>query len=498
MNANLYVNFKFGPENTAPAVTTGDGEAFSYARIGLEVTQTAHRLRAMGLKRGDRVIMQTEKSVYALICYLACLASGLVYVPVNTAYRSRELEFFLNDTGATAVIAGDEQKKGLAPLVERLGVPHLITLNQDGSGGLFEHGDNPDAAFDPVSVAGDDLAAILYTSGTTGQPKGAMLTHSNLLTNVRALHRAWNWQSDDVLLHVLPIFHVHGLFVACHCAWTAGSPMLLLDRPDAQTIVNNLNRVTVMMGVPTHYTRMLQCESLDKTACSHIRVFISGSAPLLAQVSDDFHRRTGHRIVERYGMTETLMNTSNPVDGPRKAGTVGLPLDQVQCRIVDDHGEVCPSETIGNLLIRGPNVFKGYWGKPEVTREEFTADGFFKSGDLALYDDDGYICIAGRGKDLIISGGYNVYPKEVEQCIDELDQVTESAVIGVPHADFGESVVAVVVAAAGGLEEAAVIDHVRNNIAHFKAPKRVYFVEGLPRNAMGKVQKNLLRETYSN
>jgi malonyl-CoA/methylmalonyl-CoA synthetase len=372
-------------------------------------------------------------------------------------------------------------------------------LEADGSGSLLEASSGL-AGDTPVVPRGpDDLAAILYTSGTTGKPKGAMLTHGNLLSNAQALVELWRFTADDVLLHVLPLFHVHGLFVACHCALLSGAKMIFLDTPDSDAIIDHLPQATVMMGVPTHYTRLLANPRLNRDACDNMRLFVSGSAPLLPQTFEDFRERTGHTILERYGMSETGMNTSNPLHGERIPGTVGQPLPGVTAKIVGEDGNTLPDESVGILQVKGPNVFKGYWRLPEKTAEEFTDDGFFVTGDLAVRHGNGYISIVGRGKDLVISGGYNVYPKEVELCIDEMPGVLETAVIGVPHPDFGEAVTAIVVGAAPGdsPQPDAVIAWVRERLANYKVPKTVHLVDALPRNTMGKVQKKQLREQYS-
>jgi malonyl-CoA/methylmalonyl-CoA synthetase len=383
-------------------------------------------------------------------------------------------------------------------LARPLGLLHVYSLDADGQGTLTEACRPVDGDYDVRDVAPDDTAVLLYTSGTTGRPKGAMLTHANLATNALALHRAWGWRPDDVLLHALPLFHIHGLFVACHCVLLNGTRMILLPKFDVAAVMQSLPRATVFMGVPTFYTRLLANQDFGRETCRHMRLFTSGSAPLLTQTFEEFRARTGHEILERYGMTETGMNTSNPLDGPRRPGTVGRPLPGVSLRIVNDSDETLPTGEVGQIQVKGANVFKGYWRQPEKTAEEFTADGYFRTGDLARLNDDGYVSIVGRAKDLIISGGLNIYPREIESYLDKIDGLLESAVIGVPHPDFGEAVIAVVVRNPEGanLTEAGVITALKNRIAGFKVPKRVFFVPELPRNTMGKVQKNLLRERY--
>lgn len=444
-----------------------------------------------GLTRGDRVIVQVEKSAECLIVYFACLRAGLIYLPLNTAYQRREIEYFVDNAEPSMIIC-DPASAGLYRSLTDCAVE---TLDANGRGSLYDA--VPDATFDTVSCAPDDVAVILYTSGTTGQPKGAMITHRNLESNALALYDAWDWQTSDTMLHALPVFHIHGLFVATHLAVLGSCPLIFLSAFDPDTVIRALPQSTVYMGVPTNYVRLLANPGMNDDVCRNMRLFTSGSAPLLVQTFEAFRSRTGHTIVERYGMTETGMNTSNPLDGPRKPGTVGLPLPGVSARIVDDAGRPVESGTTGNLLIKGENVFKGYWRMPDKTREEFDGAGYFKTGDLAQRDEDGYISIVGRSKDLIISGGLNVYPKEIEAIIDDLPGVVESAVIGVPHADFGEAVTAVVVRDEDAdVDEQAIIDHLKSVVANFKVAKRVHFVDALPRNAMGKVQKNRLREDF--
>jgi malonyl-CoA/methylmalonyl-CoA synthetase len=445
------------------------------------------------------VAVQVEKSPGALFFYLGCLRAGLTYLPLNTAYRDLEVEYFLEDARPGLVVCAPERLAAVRRLADTQRVPHVRTLDAAGEGSVHKEARALEPRYPVEDVSANDVAVILYTSGTTGRPKGAMITHRNLAANALALHKAWGWRPGDVLLHALPIFHIHGLFVACHGALLNASKMLFHPKFDAAAVLRALPQATVFMGVPTYYTRLLADPAFGKEACRNMRLFTCGSAPLLPQTFHEFHERTGHTILERYGMTETGMNTSNPLDGPRLPGTVGPALPGVAVRIVDNAGhDVAPGEA-GELLVKGDNVFKGYWRMPEKTADEFTADGYFHTGDLARMDANGYVSIVGRAKDLIISGGFNVYPKEIESYIDKLPGVAESAVVGVPHPDFGEAVVAVVVRTAGdtAVNEAGVIAALKDRIAGFKVPKRVFLVNELPRNTMGKVQKNLLREQHA-
>ena len=459
--------------------------------------QAANALTTLGVRPGDRVAMQAEKSLMALALYLACLRAGAVFLPLNTAYTAVEMEYFVLDATPRVMVVDPTAEAALRPVAENHGATFL-TLDASGEGSFAKQVRASSPAFGTVPRAEEDLAVILYTSGTTGRPKGAMLTHRNLLSNADALVETWRFTEQDVLLHALPIYHTHGLFVATNVVLRTGGAMIFLPRFDVDQIISHLPRATAMMGVPTFYTRLLGDPRLDRELARHMRVFISGSAPLLAETHRAFEARTGHRIIERYGMTETSMNTSNPYEGERRAGAVGFPLPGVEARITDpETGTGLPRSEIGMLEVRGPNVFRGYWGMPEKTKEEFRPDGFFITGDLARTDPDGYIHIVGRARDLVISGGFNVYPKEVEIEIDALDGIIESAVFGIHHPDFGEGVVAVAVRAPGSsISEAEVIAALADRLAKFKQPKRVLFVKELPRNAMGKVQKNLLRDRY--
>jgi malonyl-CoA/methylmalonyl-CoA synthetase len=499
MSENLYTLIRSSIADPAKIfIETGDGRKFSYADTFALAERMAGMLVGLGVQPGDRVAVQVDKSAEALILYLGVVAAGGVYLPLNVGYTLTELEYFIGDAEPRVVVCRPTAEKDLAPLATRLGVAHVLTLGGNGEGSLMDKAKAMPAGFAAVPRAADDLAAILYTSGTTGRSKGAMLTHHNLYSNAATLKDYWRFTSDDVLLHALPIFHTHGLFVASNVTLLAGASMIFLSKFDGDEVMKLLPRATSMMGVPTFYVRLLQSPALTKDAVKHIRLFVSGSAPLLADTHKEWEARTGHRILERYGMTETNMNTSNPYDGDRVAGTVGFPLPGVSVRITDpETGKPLAQGEIGMIEVKGPNVFKGYWRMPEKTAAEFRTDGFFITGDLGKIDERGYVHIVGRGKDLIITGGYNVYPKEVETEIDAMLGVIESAVIGVDHPDFGEGVTAVVVAGKDHtLDEAGVLKLLDGRLAKFKLPKRVFFVDDLPRNTMGKVQKNLLREQY--
>ncbi len=455
-------------------------------------------LAASGVQPGDRVAVQVEKSWQALALYLACLRAGAVFLPLNTAYTPVEIAYFLGDAEPALFVCRPESRDTLAPVARRAGVQRVETLGGAGAGSLLERAGSAPADFATVARGDDDLAAILYTSGTTGRSKGAMLTHENLRSNAQALVDAWRFTGDDVLIHALPIFHTHGLFVATNVVLLAGASMIFMARFDTHAVLTAMARASVLMGVPTFYTRLADHPGLTRETAGPMRLFVSGSAPLLAETHRRFFERTGHTILERYGMTETNMITSNPYDGERRPGAVGFPLPGVSLRIADpDTAEPLPAGEIGVIEVKGPNVFKGYWRMPDKTAAEFRADGFFITGDLGLIDPQGYVHIVGRGKDLVISGGYNVYPKEVEAEIDALPGVLESAVIGLPHPDLGEGVTAIVVREAGAeASERAILAAIDGRLAKFKQPKRVLFVDALPRNSMGKVQKNALRDTY--
>ncbi|MGQ7793275.1 malonate--CoA ligase [Faunimonas sp. B44] len=499
MSDNLFTRLTRNiPDPEKTFIVTADGAQISYGDMLAATARAANALRAMGVGKGDRVAVQTEKSVEALFAYFGAVRAGAVYLPLNTAYTPAEIDYFLRDAEPAVFVCDPGRLAALAPIAEGAGVARVVTLGPDGKGTLTDAVEAAPAAFADVEAACDELAAILYTSGTTGRSKGAMLTHENLYSNAEALVETWRFSAGDVLLHALPIFHTHGLFVASNTLLLAGGSMIYLPRFDLEKVVALLPRATAMMGVPTFYSRLLSRPDFDRDLVRHMRLFISGSAPLSAEVHKEFFERTGHAILERYGMTETGMNTSNPYDGERRPGTVGFPLPGVELRIADpDTGAVLPQGSVGVIEVRGPNVFKGYWRNPEKTKEEFRDDGFFVTGDLALVDPDGYVTIVGRAKDLIISGGFNVYPAEVEAALDAVPGIAESAVIGVPHRDFGEGVTGVVAARPGAaLDEKAIQTQLGAVLAKFKVPKRVLIVDALPRNAMGKIQKNTLRDSY--
>jgi malonyl-CoA/methylmalonyl-CoA synthetase len=480
------------------AIETPQGERYSYADLVALTGRLANALVARRVKPGDRVAVQVEKSVPGLALYLACARAGAVYLPLNTAYTLAELEYFVGDAEPALVVCDPAKRDGVAKIAAGFHAA-IDTLDAQGRGPLMELAASQPDTFATIERSPDDLAAILYTSGTTGRSKGAMITHGNLLSNALTLKDYWRFTKDDVLLHALPIFHVHGLFVASNVALVSGASMIFLPKFDPGEILRFLPRATALMGVPTFYVRLLQHPGLSRETTSHMRLFVSGSAPLLAETHREWKARTGHDILERYGMTETGMNTSNPYDGERVPGAVGFPLPGVTMRVANpDTGELLPTNEIGMLEVKGPNVFKGYWRMPEKTEAEFRKDGFFITGDLGKIDERGYVHIVGRGKDLIITGGYNVYPKEIESEIDAIPGVVESAVIGVAHPDFGEGVTAVVVPEKNAkLDEPQVLAAIEGRLAKFKLPKRVIFVDDLPRNTMGKVQKNVLRDTYA-
>ncbi|MBR0844831.1 malonyl-CoA synthase [Bradyrhizobium liaoningense] len=497
-NANLFSRlFDSLDDPKRLAIETHDGAHISYGDLIARAGQMANVLVARGVKPGDRVAVQVEKSVANIVLYLATVRAGAVYLPLNTAYTLNELDYFIGDAEPSLVVCDPSKAEGLAPIAAKVKAK-VETLGPDGKGSLTEAADKASREFATVTRAGDDLAAILYTSGTTGRSKGAMLTHDNLASNSLSLVGYWRFTDKDVLIHALPIYHTHGLFVATNVTLFARASMIFLPKLDPDLMIKLMARATVLMGVPTFYTRLLQNPALSHETTRHMRLFISGSAPLLAETHREWSARTGHAVLERYGMTETNMNTSNPYGGERVPGAVGFPLPGVAVRVTDpDTGKELPREEIGMIEVKGPNVFKGYWRMPEKTKAEFRPDGFFITGDLGKIDGKGYVHILGRGKDLVISGGFNVYPKEIESEIDAMPGVVESAVIGVPHADFGEGVTAVLVCNKGaGVTEAAVLKALDGRLAKFKMPKRVFVVDELPRNTMGKVQKNVLRDTY--
>ncbi len=498
MSANLFTQFFAAREGSAhPFIERPDGGALTYRDTAEATARLAHRLVQLGVKPGDRVAAQIERSVEAIHLYLACLRVGGVYLPLNTAYTLPELEYFVGDAQPALVVCSPERREAVTRFPGA--VPAVATLDANGEGSLMEGVGRLPTRFDDVARAEDDLAAILYTSGTTGRSKGAMLTHGNLASNARALATTWRYTADDRLIHALPLFHTHGLFVAVNVTLCAGASIILLPKFDPERVIGLFARSTVLMGVPTFYTRLLQHPRLDRESARPMRLFISGSAPLTAETHDEWSARSGHAILERYGMTETNMNTSNPYDGARKPGAVGLPLPGVEIRIADAQtGRALAGGEAGEIEIRGPNVFKGYWRMPEKTAAEFRTDGFFRSGDVGLIDPDGYLHIVGRAKDLIITGGYNVYPREIEDEIGQIPGIVESAVVGLPDKDFGESVAAVIIRSA---PPQVTVEQVRAaleaRLARYKLPKRIVFARSLPRNAMGKVQKNLIREALA-
>ena len=497
-NANLFSRlFDRLDDPNRLAIETHDGERISYGELIARAGQFANVLVERGVKPGDRVAVQVEKSVPNLVLYLATVRAGAVYLPLNTAYTLNELTYFITDAEPSLVVCDPAKADGIKPIAAKVGAK-VETLDSHGQGSLADAAAKASPTFETVPRGNDDLAAILYTSGTTGRSKGAMLSHDNLASNSLTLVDYWRFTDKDVLIHALPIYHTHGLFVASNVTLFARASMIFLPKLDPGLIIKLMARATVLMGVPTFYTRLLQNPALSRETTAHMRLFVSGSAPLLADTHREWFARTGHAVLERYGMTETNMNTSNPYDGERVPGAVGFPLPGVSARVTDpETGKVLPPDTIGMIEVKGPNVFKGYWRMPEKTKSEFRDDGFFITGDLGKIDAKGYVHIVGRGKDLVISGGFNVYPKEIESEIDAMPGVVESAVIGVPHADFGEGVTAVVVKhAEAKVDEASVLKGLEGRLAKFKMPKRVFVVNELPRNSMGKVQKNVLRDQY--
>jgi malonyl-CoA/methylmalonyl-CoA synthetase len=497
-NANLFSRlFDRLDDPNRLAIETHDGSRITYGELIARAGQFANVLVERGVKSGDRVAVQVEKSVANLVLYLATVRAGAVYLPLNTAYTLNELDYFITDAEPSLVVCDPAKAEGLKPIAAKVKA-RVETLDSHGKGSLTEAAEKASPAFETVPRDNDDLAAILYTSGTTGRSKGAMLSHDNLASNSQTLVDYWSFTDKDVLIHALPIYHTHGLFVASNVTLFARASMIFLPKLDPDLIIKLMSRATVLMGVPTFYTRLLQNPALSRETTKHMRLFVSGSAPLLADTHREWSARTGHAVLERYGMTETNMNTSNPYDGERVPGAVGFPLPGISARVTDpETGMVLPADNIGMIEVKGPNVFKGYWRMPEKTKSEFRDDGFFITGDLGKIDDKGYVHIVGRGKDLVISGGFNVYPKEIESEIDAMPGVIESAVIGVPHADFGEGVTAVVVKHADAkVDEASVLKGLEGRLAKFKMPKRVFVVNELPRNTMGKVQKNILRDMY--
>ena len=504
MSNNLFVALReaFPQDLDAVAVETDTGLNYSWRDLERATAMLANLLQSLGLPRGARVAVQVDKSVEAMMLYLATLRAGYVFLPLNTAYQSAEIAYFVENAEPAVVVCSPKNFGWVSKIAFSAGTQYVFTLDAERSGTLLERAAHCSDRHVPAVMQPDDLAAILYTSGTTGRSKGAMLTHTNLLSNALVLKDYWCWQPGDVLIHALPIFHVHGLFVALHGALINGSKMIWLSGFDAKLVLQKLPEATVFMGVPTLYVRLLAEPGLSHDSCRNMRLFVAGSAPLLMETFTDWQRRTGHTILERYGMSETAMLTSNPCrpsDGERRGGTVGFPLPGVALRVRGDAGQDMAQGEIGGIEVKGPNVFKAYWRMPEKTKEEFTDDGWFKTGDVGLVDARGYVCIVGRSKDLIISGGYNVYPAEIEGYINDFPGVAESALIGVPHPDFGEVGVAVLIAKTGvQLSAEAVLAALKAQLANFKIPKKCFVLPELPRNTMGKVQKNLLREQYKN
>ncbi|MGI9217703.1 MAG: malonate--CoA ligase [Hydrogenophaga sp.] len=506
-NPNLFVALRdaFPADLDRTAVETDNGLRYSWRDLDRATAMVANLLDALDLPPASRIAVQVEKSVEAMVLYLATLRAGHVFLPLNTAYQSAEIEYFIGNAEPAVVVCSPKNHGWVSKIAFSAGTQAVFTLGDDRTGSLLERAAHQSDRHTPAVRQDDDLAAILYTSGTTGRSKGAMLTHGNMRSNAVMLRDYWQWQPDDVLIHALPIFHVHGLFVAIHGALINGSKMIWLSKFDPKLAIAKFPEATVFMGVPTLYVRMLAEPTLTKAQAAHMRLFISGSAPLLIETFSDWQQRTGHTILERYGMSETVMLTSNPCgEDPRhpgqterRGGTVGFPLPGVTLRVMEDNGQPVKPGEIGGIQVKGPNVFKGYWRMPEKTAEEFTADGFFRTGDVGKVDQRGYVTIVGRSKDLIISGGYNVYPAEIEGYINDMAGVAESAVIGVPHPDFGEVGVAVIIAKPGAsVDPDRVIAELKAKLANFTIPKRCVVVDELPRNTMGKVQKNLLREQY--
>ena len=500
MNNPLYDNlFGVHSENDDPFLYLLDGKSITYRQFLAKSGRIANTLIDMGLKPGDCVAIQVEKSPEMLNIYAACAQAGLVFLPLNPSYTVAELEYFIENSEARLIICDKKNKEEIAHIAQELGVL-IETLNSNSTGSIIDKAASSPEEFETVSRSKDDLAALLYTSGTTGKSKGAMLTQTNLLSNANTLMKEWKFTNNDVLLHALPLFHTHGLFVATNVMLSAGGSMIFLPKFDLDHIITNLPTSSAMMGVPTFYTRLISDNRFNRNLVGHMRLFISGSAPLLSETHIQFEKITGHRILERYGMTETNMNTSNPYEGERRAGTVGLPLPGVELKITDpETTKELSIHEIGQIEVRGPNVFKGYWKMLEKTKAELREDGFFITGDLGKIDEDGYVHILGRDKDLIISGGYNIYPKEIEEIIDDQAGVLESAVIGVPHPDFGETPVAVVVSETENAPELETIENnLRKSLARYKHPRKLLWIDQLPRNTMGKVQKNILRKEYKN
>ena len=501
-NANLFAALRAAfPKNLdAVAFEADHGLNYAWRDVERASAMLANLLESLGLPQGSRIAVQVEKSVEAVMLYLATLRAGFVFLPLNTAYQSAEIEYFVANAEPAVVVCASKNFGWVSKIAFKAGTQHVFTLDDDRSGSLLERAAHCSDQHRVVQRSADDLAAILYTSGTTGRSKGAMLSHGNLLSNATVLKDYWGWQPGDVLMHVLPIFHVHGLFVALHGALLNGSKIIWMAKFDPKRVLEKMPEASVFMGVPTLYVRLLMDSGLNKAVARNMRLFVAGSAPLLMETFTDWQEKTGHTILERYGMSETVMLTSNPyhaAQGVRRGGTVGFALPGVSLRVQDDAGQPLSVGEIGDIQVKGPGVFSGYWRMPEKTKEEFTTDGYFKTGDVGKIDALGYVTIVGRSKDLLISGGYNVYPAEIEGYINELPGVAESALVGVPHPDFGEVGVAIVAVKPGyDLDAELVISSLKSKLANFKIPKKCYVVADLPRNAMGKVQKNVLRDRY--
>lgn len=494
--SNLYNHFQQAQPQHHKNILFTQNSNYSFNNIDAFSGRLAHILSHLGMKPGDRLAAQVEKSEYNLFLYLACLRSGFIYLPLNSTYTEEELSYFFNDAKPKIIVC--EPKKECAISNIKAASNSIIkTLDEKGQGSLTSKiNEVLNNSHDVYSAKPDETAVILYTSGTTGKPKGAMITHQGLLCNAQDLNKVWGIVENDVILHMLPLFHVHGLFFAFHTALLSGASTILLPKFDVEQFFKYLPKSTVFMGVPTYYTRLLNDDRLNQNTCQHMRLFISGSAPLLPSTFENFQSRTGHTLLERYGMTETGINASNPLNDARKVGTVGLPLPSVDIRVVNDNNESVSLNEVGHIQIKGNNLFKGYWMKSDKTKEDFTDDGYFRTGDLGTWDKDGYLSIVGRSKDMVITGGLNVYPKEIEVTIDGINGVTESAIIGIPHPDFGEAVVAVIEGDQSRVGESLVIEMVKQRHAAYKCPKKVVFVNQLPKNTMGKVQKNILREQF--
>ena len=470
-----------------------ESQKYSFKEFDDLVNKIANLLIASDLSEGDRVLVKLEKSIFSFALYIASIRAGGIFVPVNNDYTASEIDYFIENSIPYIFISNDESIKK----VQNRNLK-TFSLNSDMSGTFLENIKTQNTSFVPIERKKNDIASILYTSGTTGRSKGAMLSHNNLFSNTRELLKIWKFNENDALLHALPIYHIHGLFVACNLCLISGAKIHFIQKFQTEKVIEYLPKSTVMMGVPTFYTRLLESKKLNSQITENIRVFISGSAPLLSETHKEFEKVTGHKILERYGMTETNMNTSNPYDGERRAGTVGIPLPGINIRITDPETNVkLGSEKIGMIEIKGENIFEGYWTMEEQTKDSFTVDGYFITGDLGKFSSDGYLSIIGRNKDLIISGGLNIYPKEIEVVIDGINYVKESAIIGIPHKDFGEAVLAIVVANNEKISETTIMKVIQTKLAKFKQPKKIIFVSELPRNAMGKVQKQTLRDNYN-